>query len=295
MNDVILECNDVIRIYESSKTKVKIPALRGIDLNIREGDLLAIIGPSGAGKSTLISVLGMLDRPSSGEIVLNLPSLGKIKYTETTVSKLINLRRKVFGFLFQLPEQNLLYHLTAWKNIVFPMKLAGKYSREERKKRALELMLMTGIEKRKNHKPPQLSGGEAQRLGVCIALANDPPIVLADEPTGELDSMNTFSMIKYFRELNKELGKTFVVVTHDQRFQAMTDITYRIQDGKITTLHRPKDAASSYTLREDYAYVSEDGGIKIPEIYLKRYGIKRLIKLEPAEDHIKIIPAEEDN
>ncbi|MHA2297541.1 MAG: ABC transporter ATP-binding protein [Candidatus Hodarchaeales archaeon] len=294
MAEVLLECKDVIRIYESTKSKVKIPALRGIDLKIKESDLIAIIGPSGAGKTTLVNVLGMLDRPSSGEIILDLPRLGQIKYSETGINKLINLRRRVFGYLFQLPEQNLLYHLTALQNVIFPMKLAGKWTREERFKRANEILRMIGLEARKSHKPPQLSGGEAQRLGVCIALANDPPIVLADEPTGELDSMNTFSMINYFRELNEKLGKTFIVVTHDHRFQSMTDISYRIQDGKITTLHRPKDISLGYTMREEFAYVSDDGGIKIPDSFRQRYGISRMVKLEPAEDHVKIIPVKEE-
>lgn len=294
MKDVLLECNDVIKIYESTKTKVKIPALRGIDLKIWEGDLLAIIGPSGAGKTTLLNVMGMLDRPSSGKIILNSPEIGQIKYSEIGLKQLINLRRRMFGFLFQLPEHNLLTHLTVWKNIIFPMKVAGKFSREERQKRATELMRVIGIGKRKNHKPPQLSGGEAQRLGVCIALANDPPIVLADEPTGELDSMNTFSMINYFRELNQNLGKTFIVVTHDHRFQSMTDTTYRIQDGRITALHRPKDASKGYMLREEFAYVSDDGGIKIPTVFRQRYGIRKIVKLEPHTDHIKIIPAKDD-
>ncbi|MFW9996654.1 MAG: ABC transporter ATP-binding protein [Candidatus Odinarchaeota archaeon] len=295
MSDALLECKDVIRIYETTKSKVKIPALRGIDLSIREGDLIAVIGPSGAGKTTLINLLGMLDRPSSGEITLNSPTAGQVKYSEEKIKNLVNLRREVFGFLFQLPEQNLLYHLTAFQNVVFPMKVSGKYTREERIKRAFELMTMIGIEKRKNHKPPKMSGGEAQRLGLCIALANDPAIVLADEPTGELDSMNTYSMIKYIRELNESLGKTFVVVTHDHRFQALTDITYRIQDGKISTLHRPKDASLDFRLREEFAYVSDDGGIRIPDELRNRYAIGKMIRFEPAEGFIKIIPVKDED
>ncbi|MHA2295783.1 MAG: ABC transporter ATP-binding protein [Candidatus Hodarchaeales archaeon] len=294
MQEALLECKDVIRIYESTENKVKIPALRGIDLKIKEGELMAIIGPSGAGKTTLVNLLGMLDRPSSGEIILNSAVAGKVKYSATNMNELVSLRRQVFGFLFQQPGQNLLYNLTALQNILFPMKIADKLTREEQRKRAFDLARMVGIEKRINHKPSKISGGEAQRLGLCIALANDPPIVLADEPTGELDSMNTFSMINYLRELNESLGKTFIVVTHDHRFQSMTDITYKIQDGKITALHKPKDASKDYMLREDFGYVSDDGGVKIPEVYLQRHGIRRIIRFESAEDHIKIIPVKEE-
>ncbi|MFX0181623.1 MAG: ABC transporter ATP-binding protein [Candidatus Hodarchaeota archaeon] len=292
--NILLECSDVIKIYESQESKIKVPALRGIDLTIHEGDLIAIIGPSGVGKTTLFNILGLLDRPSSGEIILNSQVLGRIIYSRTPSDRFITIRRQIFGFLFQLPDKNLLFHRNALENIIFPMKVIDKYAREERIRRAHELLRMLGLEKRKNHKPPQLSGGEAQRLGICVALAIDPQIILADEPTGELDSLNTMSIINYFRELNNELGKTFIIVTHDPRFQTMTDITYSMLDGKITSLHKPKDEKESYQVREEFTYVSNDGGLKIPNEYLRRYKISRIVILEPAENGFKVIPVDEE-
>jgi ABC-type lipoprotein export system ATPase subunit len=289
----VLECSDVIKIYESQVSKIKVPALRGIDLTIHEGELIAIIGPSGVGKSTLINILGLLDRPSSGEIILNSQELGRIAYSTTPLNKFISLRRQIFGFLFQLPDKNLLFHRNALGNVIFPMKVIDKFTRQERIKRAHELLRMLGMENRKNHKPSQLSGGEAQRLAICVALAIDPQIILADEPTGELDSLNTMAIINYFQELNKELGKTFIVVTHDPRFQTMTNITYSMLDGKITSLHKPKDEKESYQVREEYTYVSNDGGLQIPNEYRLRYNINRIVKLEPGENGFKVVPVKE--
>ncbi|MFX0172593.1 MAG: ABC transporter ATP-binding protein [Candidatus Hodarchaeota archaeon] len=288
MVDTLLDCKDLIKIYES-ESKIKVPALRGIDLTIKEGELLAIIGPSGAGKSTFIRLVGMIEQLSSGEIIYNGPQ-GQIKYSKATFSDMIRFRREICGYLFQLPEKNLLYNLNALQNIMIPMKIVNKLSHEEQKKRAQELLTLLGLEKRIFLSPAKLSGGEAQRLGICIALANNPPLILADEPTGELDSLNTQKIIRYFRELNQNLGKTIIVVTHDRRFSKMTDVIYRIQDGKITTMYLPSNRDRKG--REKIIYVSKIGELTIPHDLREEYLIRRLVKVIRKETHIRIMAEE---
>lgn len=295
MKNTILKCKDVIKIYETAESKVKVPALKSIDLSISEGDLVSIIGPSGSGKTTFINVIGMLDYPSSGEIILDSPEFGRINYLTTKAKTLIKARRNIFGYMFQLPQQNLLYHLTAKDNVLFPMRLHGKLPREQQKKRTDELLKKLGILDRKSHKPSQLSGGEAQRLSLCIALANDPHIILADEPTGELDSMNTIAIGNYFKELSEDLGKTFIVVSHDHRLQSMVDVSYKINDGKISTfytkaVHKQKLMSKKAIKRKEYAIVYEDGAMRIPAQYIKKYGILDVVKLEKDQDFLRIYP-----
>lgn len=292
MKNEIIRCKDLIKIYESTASSIKVPALRGVDLSIKEGDLITIIGPSGAGKTTLISMIGMLDRVSSGEIIFDQEKIGKFNYSETSFKRLVSLRSQIFGFLFQEPSQNLLYNLSAIENVIFPMKLLGKLTREERRKKATELLKTLNIHNRSNHKPPQLSGGEAQRLGICAALANDPLVILADEPTGELDSLNTISIIKYFHEINRELGNTFLIVTHDHRFERMTDITYRITDGRVSSLYKLK-MHDDLSNRQEFTYVTKDGNLQIPKELLEQYNIKNAVKLEGEKDFIKIIPVKD--
>lgn len=280
MNEILLKCQDLIKIYKS-ESQIKVPALRGIDLTINEGELLAIIGPSGAGKSTLIRIIGMIEKLSSGEISYN-GSHGLIKYSKISFSDMIQFRRKICGYLFQLPEQNLFYNQNAFQNVILPMKIVNRLSHEERKKRATELLVLLGLEKRMSYPPAKLSGGEAQRLGICVALANDPSLILADEPTGELDSLNTQAIIDYFRELNQDLGKTIIVVTHDKRFSKMTDVIYRIQDGRISTMYIPIKGKRELT--EETTYISDNGELTLPPDLRKKFNIKRKVKILKKED-----------
>ncbi|MFX0184411.1 MAG: ABC transporter ATP-binding protein [Candidatus Hodarchaeota archaeon] len=284
-----LECNDLIKLYSDQQSKIQVPALRGIELTAKEGDLIAIIGPSGSGKSTLVNLIGGIDRPSSGEIIL-----GEEIITKMTEKQLTYYRRHRVGFLYQLPERNLVWNLSALKNVMLPMKLTSKWSRGQQKKRAQQLLNEVGLERRSNHKPHQLSGGEAQRAGIAVSLANDPAIVLADEPTGELDSVTTFRIIDYFKRLNKDLGKTFLVVTHDHRFANMTTKAMRILDGRIIGLHRAVDPTKSLALREDVIYVDDHGNLRLPEEIRAKAGIKNHIKIELREGLATIIPVRGD-
>ncbi len=284
-----LECKDLIKLYVEEQSKIQVPALRGIELSANEGDLIAIIGPSGSGKSTLVNLIGGIDRPSSGDIIL-----GDSIITKMTTRQLTKYRRHRVGFLYQLPERNLVWNLTALKNVMLPMKLAGLLTQGEQKKRAQLLLEDVGLERRANHKPHQLSGGEAQRAGIAVALANDPEIVLADEPTGELDSVTTFKIIDYFKFLNKSLGKTFIVVTHDHRFANMTNKALRILDGRIVGLHRAIDPTISLSVREEVIFVDDHGNLRLPDKIRSEAGIKNHIQIEMRDGFATLIPVQGD-
>ncbi len=285
-----LECNDLIKLYTDEESKIQVPALRGVELTANEGDLVSIIGPSGSGKSTLINLIGGIDKPSSGEIILDGNIITKLKARELT-----KYRRNRIGFLYQLPERNLIWNLSALKNIIVPMRLSGRWSYGTQKKRALDLLKDVGLEQRKNHKPHQLSGGEAQRVGIAVALANDPDIVLADEPTGELDSVTTLKIIEYFKQLNKTLGKTFIVVTHDHRFANMTTKAVKIMDGRIIGLHRAIDPRKSFSDREEVIFVDDHGNLRIPTNIRKEAGIKNHVQLKMRDGFATIIPVRGDD
>jgi len=284
-----LECKDLIKLYVEEQSNIQVPALRGIELSANEGDLIAIIGPSGSGKSTLVNLIGGIDRPSSGDIIL-----GDSIITKMTTRQLTKYRRHRVGFLYQLPERNLVWNLTALKNVMLPMKLAGLLTQGEQKKRAQLLLEDVGLERRANHKPHQLSGGEAQRAGIAVALANDPEIVLADEPTGELDSVTTFKIIDYFKFLNKSLGKTFIVVTHDHRFANMTNKALRILDGRIVGLHRAIDPTISLSVREEVIFVDDHGNLRLPDKIRSEAGIKNHIQIEMRDGFATLIPVQGD-
>ncbi|MFX1516787.1 MAG: ABC transporter ATP-binding protein [Promethearchaeota archaeon] len=286
---MFLECRDLIKLYIEEQSKIQVPALRGIELAVNQGDLIAIIGPSGSGKSTLVNLIGGIDRPSSGEIIL-----GEDIITKMNSRQLTQYRRKRVGFLYQLPERNLIWNLTALKNVMLPMKLSGSWTYSEQKQRAHQLLEEVGLDRRANHKPHQLSGGEAQRAGIAVALANDPDIVLADEPTGELDSVTTMKIIDYFKMLNKSLGKTFIVVTHDYRFANMTKKAMRILDGRIVGLHRAIDPKTSLSAREEVIYVDDHGNLRLPDKIRQQAGIKNHIQIEIRDGYATLIPVKGD-
>lgn len=279
---------DVIKLYETEKKDVKVAALRGIELSVDQGDLITIIGPSGSGKTTLIKLLGGIEMPSSGSI-----KVGDKLLNSLTGRKLVNFRRRTVGFVWQFPEKNLLPGLTAMKNIILPMQIAHIGTRQERHNRALELLDIVGLTSRKDSLPRQLSGGEAQRISILTALANRPELVLADEPTGELDSINTARVIEYMKDLNQDLGQTFIVVTHDKRFAAMTERTYQIHDGLLSWISRSVNGESSIWSREHLGIIDSRGVIRIPTDIVQKAGLDDYVKIVYNEERqcIEIYPA----
>jgi putative ABC transport system ATP-binding protein len=219
-----ISVKDLIKVYKTGKSEVI--ALRGLECTIKAGEVLAIMGPSGCGKTTFLNILGGLDRPTAGSVVVDGQNLADLSNAE-----LVKHRRERVGIVFQF--FNLVPTLTAKENIELPMRLAGKDG-EYMKKRTDELLGLVGMEPRESHKPDELSGGEQQRIGLAVALANDPPIVLADEPTGELDTATGLQVLHLFKRLRDEYAKTVVIVTHDRRIGQIADRVMTIIDGRIT-------------------------------------------------------------
>jgi ABC-type lipoprotein export system ATPase subunit len=280
---VFLELEDVIKLYKPENESLQVPALRGVDLSLKESELVTIIGPSGSGKSTLIKIIGGIEKPSSGTVYIE--GIGIINKLDT--KRLTEYRKKTVGFVYQFPERNLLPSISAVENIQLPMRINGEVNRETRKKRALELLSAVGLLNRKDHRLSQLSGGEAQRVSIAVALANEPKIILADEPTGELDSVNTFKIIDYFKELNKNFGVTFLVVTHDERFALMTEKTYKIQDGRISGLHRRTKSS-----RENLIFVDRHGNMRLPDAVRNDANIQNhvVIQFNKKKGILEVIP-----
>jgi len=211
-------------VWKVYGTKVQVEALQGIDLPISEGEFIAIQGPSGSGKSTLMHILGCLERPTQGEVLIQGANVAEISQVE-----LAEIRGKNIGFVFQ--QFNLLPRTTAQKNVELPLVFQG-ISRRERHKRAAELLEKVGLGDRLNHTSSQLSGGEQQRVAIARALVSNPAIIFADEPTGNLDTNSSMEIMAIMRELNDE-GKTLVVVTHDSDIANWADRIVHLQDGRI--------------------------------------------------------------
>jgi putative ABC transport system ATP-binding protein len=222
LGDIVVK--DLIKVYKTGKSEVI--ALRGLDCTIEGGQVLAIMGPSGCGKTTLLNIIGGLDRPTAGSVTLDGVNLVNLADAE-----LVKHRREKVGIVFQF--FNLVSTLTAKENIELPMRLAGKKS-EYMRTRTDELLKLVAMEARAQHKPDEMSGGEQQRVGLAVALANDPPVLLADEPTGELDTATGHQILLLFKQLRDQFGKTVVIVTHDQRIGQIADMVMTIVDGRIT-------------------------------------------------------------
>ena len=219
----MIEVENLIKVYR--RGEIEVIAIRDVTLKIEDGEFALLIGPSGSGKTTFLHLLGGIDRPTAGKILVNGRNIAFF-----TDKQLTDYRRKEVGMVFQF--FNLIPTLTALENVMLPMQFTG-VAREERRKRAEKLLKMVGIYERKDHYPDEMSGGEQQRVAIAVAMANDPPIILADEPTGELDTETGLEIIKLFKRLNDE-GKTVIIATHDMRLKDYATRILEIRDGKIT-------------------------------------------------------------
>lgn len=294
-DDVMIECDGLVKIY---KTKdIEVLALQGLDLTVKRGELMAIIGNSGSGKSTFLNMIGGLDRPSAGKLYVD----GKNLF-QMTEQELVEYKRSTVGFVWQNNARNLLPYLSAWENVMTPMlfQKGNTLTTEEKKKRAMELLDMVGLGHRKESSLSQLSGGEQQRVAIAIALANNPKLLLADEPTGAVDRKTADDILEMFRELNEKLGLTIVIVTHDKELANKVNRVISIRDGKTSSERIMK---SDYRQRlenldidwreeetqEEFAVLDRAGRVQIPGDLLEELGLQgNKVKLELIDGKIVI-------
>jgi ABC-type lipoprotein export system ATPase subunit len=267
---------DLMKVYKRGQKEVI--ALRGVDFEVHQGEFLSIIGPSGSGKSTLLKMLGALDKPTAGVVLYDGHSV-----TLLDDRRAMLYRRQKVGFIWQLG--NLVPGLTALKNVTLPMKLAGAPSRTA-ENRARMLLDTMGLGPRLEHKPNQMSGGENQRTAICVALANNPELVLGDEITGELDSETTDMVMDALKLTNEEFGTTVINVTHNPRVAKYADRVLRIRDGLIE--------GQKHTLYGDITEIDAKGRMVIPETVRRLAGIKKRVVLKATSEGLLVSPLEED-
>ena len=280
-------CEDLFKIYKAADLEVV--ALRGLDLRVEKGEMMAIIGASGSGKTTLLNILGGLDSPTAGKVVV-----GKSNLLKITAADLVRYRRDDVGFVWQQTGRNLVPYLSAAQNVELPLILLG-WSQKERKEQAEELLEAVGLSHRKHHLPDRLSGGEQQRVAIAVALANSPPLLLADEPTGELDSHSAADILDVFQSLNHAYGVTVVIVTHDLSVTHKVDRVVTIRDGR-TSLESVRSAGLTPALHEpqhtynEFTVLDGAGRLQIPREYMDRLKLRGRVKVTLEKDHLSIWP-----
>lgn len=293
----MIDCENLVKIYKTAE--IEVVALQGLDLIVEKGEVMAIIGNSGSGKSTLLNMLGGLDRPTAGKLMVDGKNLLKISQKE-----LMKYKRETVGFVWQNNARNLIPYLTALENVELPMIINGRNKRD----RALELLEMVGMSHRKNNKLHQLSGGEQQRVAIAIALANNPKLLLADEPTGAVDTKTASQILDVFRELNRTVGVTIVIVTHDRQISKKVDRVVAIRDGRTSSefirrksyaeelaeIEAGKEVQHGEESHVELAVVDKSGRLQIPREYLDALGLKgkNKVKVELEDGKIVLIPPE---
>jgi len=279
----LIVCDNLVKIFKVADLEVV--ALQGLDLLVDSGEMIAIVGASGSGKSTLLNILGGLDVPSAGRATVAGHDLTQMGRRERT-----RYRRRTIGFVWQQTAKNLLPYLSAVENVEMPMILNGSADRG----RALELLDTVGLVERADHRPDRLSGGEQQRVAVAVALANQPEVLLADEPTGELDTATSAEVFDLMRHVNSELGTTVIIVTHDVLVSEQVQRTVAIRDGRTSseTLRRGRlsDEGEHEIFAEEFAVLDRAGRLQLPRGHVEALGLERRVRLRLEHDHISIWP-----
>lgn len=302
-DEYMIRCENLVKIYKTSE--VEVVALQGLDLDVKRGELMAIVGNSGSGKSTLLNMLGGLDKPSAGSLTVDGKNL--LKFSDRDY---MDYKRNTVGFVWQNNARNLIPYLTAVQNVEMPMLLKGSGQRRER---ALELLDKVGLSNRAGSRLDQMSGGEQQRVAIAIALANSPKLLLADEPTGAVDTKTSKVILDIFKELNKKEGLTIVIVTHDVKLSKHIDRVVAIRDGRTSSeIIRKKSYAEELNdlggnlgevdsdqteeqeqepQHEELIVLDRSGRLQIPKDYLETLGIKGgdKLKVEIDEENEKIL------
>lgn len=282
----LIVCDSLVRIYQSEGIEVQ--ALQGLDLLVEDGELVAIVGASGSGKSTLLSVLSGLDVPTAGRV-----RVGPWDLMAMSSAQRVAYRRSMVGFVWQQTARNVVPYLTATENVAFPLALSG-VRRKERDRRAAELLEVLGVGYCAQRRPGQMSGGEQQRVAIAVALANAPQVLFADEPTGELDSATSHDVLEGLRTVNRELGTTVVVVTHDPGVSEHVQRTVAIRDGRTSSevvrrTHTREDG-TEHVVAEELAVLDRAGRVQLPKEYRDTLNLVGRVRLALEESHVSLWP-----
>ncbi|MCW2861551.1 MAG: transporter [Actinoallomurus sp.] len=289
--DAHIVCDNLVRIYQTQG--VEVIALQGLDLLVAEGEMVALVGASGSGKSTLLNILAGLDVPTAG-----VARVAGADLLDMSGRERLRFRRELVGFVWQQTARNLLPYLSAAENVELPMRFAGR-GRRERRERAEYLLDLMGVADRAAARPAEMSGGEQQRAGIAVAVANQPKIVLADEPTGELDTTTGAQVFGALRRANRELGVTTVIVTHDPNVAGNVDRTVGIRDGRTSSeiLRRTtRDAEGrEEVVAAEYAVLDRAGRLQLPREFTAALDMRDRVRLALETDHIGVWPDRSDD
>jgi putative ABC transport system ATP-binding protein len=292
MNEPLIVCENLVKIYslhQEGGASVEVQALQGLDITVNNGEMLGVVGASGSGKSTLLNVLGGLDRPTGGRAFVGKHNLGTLSESALDAYRLTEV-----GFIWQHGTRNLIPYLTALENVELPLTLSGQVGKQSRE-RAMELLELVGLTDRMNHRLEELSGGEQQRIAISIALANKPSLLLADEPTGELDTATAQTIYDLLRDLNKRLGLTMVIVSHDPGIAKHVDRVVAVRDGKLAseTVRVQKSDGGEHHV--ELAVLDSAGRLQLPREYLEEFNIKRRVLIETTAEGILIRKPDESH
>ncbi|GAA2172266.1 ABC transporter ATP-binding protein [Arthrobacter parietis] len=281
-------CEDVVRIFKGEGIEVQ--ALQGLNLTVMPGEMTALVGASGSGKSTLLTILSGLDRPSAGKAqVAGVDLLGLSRKERS------RYQRETVGFIWQQTPRNLLPYLTAAENVALPMAITR---RKDADTRVASLLELAGVAHCRNRKPQEMSGGEQQRVALAVALSNEPKVILADEPTGELDEHTSAEVLEAMRRVNEELGTTTLIVTHDPTVSEHVKRTVQIRDGRCSTetLRRTgvNNDGDEHLIAEEFAVIDRVGRLQLPQEFMESLDMKDRVRLGLEPDHVRVTPASAD-
>ena len=277
-----ITCDNLVKIYKVADLEVV--ALQGLELEVNRGEMLALVGASGSGKTTLLNILGGLDTPSAGSV-----SVAGMDLLELNDARRVSYKQDLVGFVWQQPTRNLLPYLTALENVKAPMMLSGRAGEAEQ--RATQLLEIVDLTDRAYLYPDQLSGGQQQRVALAVALANNPPLLLADEPTGQLDTDLAHRIFDYLRQLNQRFNTTIIVVTHDPSVAARVDRVIAIIDGKTSTeIRRQRNRAGETIHEEEWVLLDRAGRMQIPQVYVDTLSMTGRVKVRLESGHLSVWP-----
>lgn len=285
LTDEYITCSSLYKIYKAAGLEVV--ALRGLELSVFRGEIIAIVGASGSGKSTLLNILAGYDTPSAGTA-----RVGEYDLLNMTNKEVVKYRRHEVGFIWQETSRNLFPYLTSQENVELPMVLTST-PQAERRERSQYLLEIVGLSHRLGHRPEQLSGGEQQRVAIAVSLANDPPLLLADEPTGELDDITGQEILDLFNEVNQSLGTTIVIVTHDPAVSTSVGRAITIRDGKTSTettriVSFERRVGGEAKTVEEFLIVDSSGAVQIPREMLDELEINRRVRVAIDEGKVTL-------